>query len=198
MISPSFHETLTMKVKRIMTKSVTTLPRDASVYYAAKTMNENRIGCLVVIYNGQIVGILTERDILRRLVEKCKNPKETKVSEIMTEKVVVGKPDMELAEATRLLFRKKVKKLPIVEGNKLVGLITLTDIARAASQDIQSQVASMHPCLECSNCGSADLSVKFLGPGHRWGNKYSYECRTCGHTGKGRGRLRPPERGDRY
>jgi predicted transcriptional regulator len=141
-----------MKVKGIMIKSVTTLPRDASVYDAAKTMNDNRIGCLVVVYNGQIVGILTERDILMRLVEECKNPKETKVSEIMTEKVVVGKPDMELAEATRLLFRKKVKKLPIVEGNKLVGLITLTDIARAASQDIQSQVASMSRMFKLWKC----------------------------------------------
>jgi predicted transcriptional regulator len=53
----------------------------------------------------------------------------------MTEKVMVGKPDMELVEATSLLFEKKVKKLPIVEGNKLVGLVTLTDIARAANHD---------------------------------------------------------------
>jgi len=53
----------------------------------------------------------------------------------MTEDVMVGKPDMELVEATRLLFEKKVKKLPIVEGNRLVGLVTLTDIARAAKHD---------------------------------------------------------------
>ena len=53
----------------------------------------------------------------------------------MTEKVMVGKPDMELAEVTSFLFEKEVKKLPIVEGDRLVGLITLTDIARAASHD---------------------------------------------------------------
>jgi CBS domain-containing protein len=135
MFPQSFQKALTMKVERIMVRNVITLQRDFSAYIAVKIMNENRIGCLVVVNNGQVVGILTERDVLERLVEKCKNPKETRVSEIMTEKVMVGKPDMELVEATRLLFEKKVKKLPIVDGDRLVGLITLTDIARAASRD---------------------------------------------------------------
>ena len=83
----------------------------------------------------QVVGILTERDLLERVLEKCKNSKETKVGEIMTRQVIVGNRDMELVEATRLMFKNKVKKLPIVEGNRLVGLVTLTDIARATSVD---------------------------------------------------------------
>jgi CBS domain-containing protein len=124
-----------MKVEEIMVKNVITLSRDFSAYDAVKIMNRNRIGCLVVVNNGQVVGILTERDVLERVLEKCKNPKETRVSEIMTGEVMVGKPDMELVEATRLLFEKKVKKLPIVDGDRLVGLITLTDIARAAGHD---------------------------------------------------------------
>jgi len=124
-----------MKIEKIMVKNVITMPRDLSAYDAVKIMNKNKIGCLVVVDNGQIVGILTERDMLERVLEKCKDPKETGVSEIMTEEVMVGKPDMELVEATRLLFEKKVKKLPIVEGNRLVGLVTLTDIARAAGHD---------------------------------------------------------------
>ena len=124
-----------MKIEEIMVKNVITLQRDVSAYDAVKLMNENRIGCLVVVNSDGVVGILTERDLLERVLEKCKNPKETKVSEIMTGNVMVGKPDMELAEAARLLFEKKVKKLPIVEGNRLVGLVTLTDIARVASVD---------------------------------------------------------------
>ena len=124
-----------MKIEEIMVRNVITLQRDLSAYDAVKIMNKNRIGCLVVVNNGQIVGILTERDMLERVLEKCRNPKETRVSEIMTGEVMVGKPDMELVEAARLLFEKKVKKLPIVEGNRLVGLVTLTDIARAAGHD---------------------------------------------------------------
>jgi CBS domain-containing protein len=118
-----------------MVKEIVTLDKDVSVHDAARMMNEHRIGCLVALDNGEIVGILTERDLLERVLEACRNPKETKVSEIMTRNVIVGDPDMQLAEATRLMFENKVKKLPIVEDNRLVGLITLTDIARATHID---------------------------------------------------------------
>lgn len=124
-----------MTIGKLMVKNVITLQIDASAYDAVKLMNKKRIGCLVAVYNGEIVGILTERDLLEKVLEKCKNPKETKVAEIMTRQVIVGKPDMELVEATRLMLENKVKKLPIVEGNRLVGLVTLTDIARATSVD---------------------------------------------------------------
>jgi len=124
-----------MKIEKAMIGNVITLQGDVSAYDAVKLMNKNRIGCLVVVRKGQVVGILTERDVLERVVERCKNPKETKVSEIMTRQVIVGKPDMQLVEATELMFENKVKKLPIVDGNRLVGLVTLTDIARVARFD---------------------------------------------------------------
>ena len=126
---------MTMKIEEAMIKNVVTLQEDVSAYDAVKLMNENRIGCLVVLQYGQVVGILTERDLLERVLEKCKNPKETKVTEIMTKRVIVGKPDMQIDEAAKLMFEKKVKKLPIVEGSHLVGLVTLTDLARIASLD---------------------------------------------------------------
>ena len=126
---------VTMRIKEAMIKKVITLQRDVSAYDAVKLMNEKKIGCLVVLQYGQVAGIITERDMLERVLEKCKNPKETKVTEIMTKRVIVGKPDMQLAEAAKLMFEKKVKKLPIVEGNRLVGLVTLTDLARVVSLD---------------------------------------------------------------
>jgi CBS domain-containing protein len=67
-----------MKIEKLMTKNVVTLPTDASVYDAVKLMNKNRIGCLVIVDNSHIVGILTERDLLERVLEKCKNPKGNK------------------------------------------------------------------------------------------------------------------------
>jgi CBS domain-containing protein len=138
-----------MKIEKLMTRNVITLSADASVYDAVKLMNKNKIGCLVVVDNSHIVGILTERDLLERVLEKCKNPKETKVSEIMTKHVITGKPDMELSEATEVMFKNKVKKLPIIEKNRLVGMVTLTDIARATSIDKQTieliqKLSNMH------------------------------------------------------
>jgi len=138
-----------MKIEKLMTKNVITLSADASVYEAVKLMNKNKIGCLVVVDNSHIVGILTERDLLERVLEKCRNPKETRISEIMTRHVITGKPDMELSEATEVMFKNKVKKLPIIEKNHLVGIVTLTDIARTTSIDKQTielirKLSNMH------------------------------------------------------
>jgi CBS domain-containing protein len=123
------------KIRSLMVKKVFTLQASASAYEAVKLMNQNKIGSLVIVRNGETVGILTERDLLERVLEKCKNPKETHVFEVMTNHVITGNPDMEIPEAARLMFENKVKKLPIVEGNARVGIVTLTDIARATSVD---------------------------------------------------------------
>jgi CBS domain-containing protein len=124
-----------MKVKELMVRNVITLRTDTSALEATKLLNKNKIGCLVVVRDDDIEGILTERDLLERVLEKCRNPKETKISEIMTKDVIVGKPDMELCEATRIMVKNRVKKLPIVEKSHLVGIVTVTDIARATDID---------------------------------------------------------------
>jgi CBS domain-containing protein len=132
-----------------MTKNVVTLPINASVHEAVQLLNKHKIGCLVIVHDNEIAGIITERDLLERVLEKCKNPKETRVSEIMTRNVITGTPNMDTLEATRLMFKLKVKKLPITDGNKLVGIITLTDIARSTSIDQKTieliqQLSNMH------------------------------------------------------
>jgi CBS domain-containing protein len=123
------------KIRDFMVKEVISLEAYASAYQAVKLMNENKIGCLVVLRDGETAGILTERDLLERVLEKCKNPKDTHVFEVMTSHVITGNPEMEIPEAARIMFENRVKKLPLVEGNKLVGIVTLTDIARATSVD---------------------------------------------------------------
>ncbi|UCG44810.1 MAG: CBS domain-containing protein [Candidatus Bathyarchaeota archaeon] len=124
-----------MKIEKFMIEEVVTLKTGASAHDAVKLMNKKGIGCLVIVDNIEILGILTERDLLERVLEKCRDPRETSISDIMTRQVITGNPDMQLIEAARLMFENKVKKLPIVRGRRLVGLITVTDIARAASVD---------------------------------------------------------------
>jgi len=138
-----------MEIRKIMVKNVKTVPMDASVQKAVEIMNRNRINCLVVTYGERVTGILTERDLLERVLEKGKDPKELKVSEIMSRHVLVGKPTMELIEASNFMFENKVKKLPIMEKNRLVGIVTLTDIARATCVDEETmklinKLSNMH------------------------------------------------------
>jgi len=118
-----------------MTKNVVIIDKNMMVKLAAETMNKKRIGCLVVSDKEGVKGILTERDLLIKVLEACKDPETTLVSEVMTQSLVFGNPNMELIEAARLMFRNGIKKLPILEDDRLVGLITLTDIARATSCD---------------------------------------------------------------
>lgn len=138
-----------MQVKELMAKKVITVTSDVHVLDAVKLMNKERIGCLLVVDLDKTVGILTERDILQKIVEKERDSKTTKVSEVMTKQVIVGSPTMKVAEAAELMLSKKVKKLPIVEGSKMVGLVTLTDIAHATSADQETiqlveKLSNMH------------------------------------------------------
>jgi len=129
---------LLLKVEDIMVEGVITIDADAPVMKAVKIMNENEIGCLIVTRKGKAIGIVTERDLLKRVIGKSKNPKTTKIREIMTKPLIAGHPDMDLEEATKLMFKMKIKKLPVVESEgDLRGLITLTDVARFQPQMIK-------------------------------------------------------------
>lgn len=125
-----------MDIKNIMIDNVITVESNTSVKDAVNVMNQHEIGCLVVKEMGKIVGIITERDILSRVVANCKHPEKTKVSEVMSSPVIVGSVDMDIKDAVKQMLTRKIKKLPIVENGQLVGLITLTDIARMFSVHI--------------------------------------------------------------
>ncbi len=123
-----------LKVEDIMVEDVITVDSDVPVMEAVKLMNENEIGCLVVTRRGKNVGIITERDLLKRIIAKLRDPTKTKVRQIMTKPLIIGDPDMDLEDATKLMFRRNIKKLPVIEGGNLVGLVSLTDIARFQPQ----------------------------------------------------------------
>jgi CBS domain-containing protein len=119
-----------MELKEIMVRNVVTVDLQASVREAAKQMNLYEIGCLIVMDKDNVAGILTERDLLTKVLEASKNAERTKVKDIMSTKLVTGTSDMEVVDAARLMLKKKIKKLPIVNKGKLIGLVTFTDIVR--------------------------------------------------------------------
>lgn len=128
---------MSLKVEDIMVKEVITVDEKSTVKEAADIMNRFEIGCLIVTKNGKANGILTERDLLKRVVSQARNPKRTKVETVMSKPLIVVEPDMELEEVAKLMFKMKIKKLPVVESGRLMGLVTLTDIARFQPQMIR-------------------------------------------------------------
>jgi CBS domain-containing protein len=114
-----------------MVNEVVTIDEHSTVKEAAEVMNKHEIGCLIAIRKGEAVGIITERDLLKRVIAKARDASGTSVKEVMSSPLIVIDPDTDLDEAVKLMFQSKIKKLPVVEGKKLIGLVTLTDIARS-------------------------------------------------------------------
>jgi len=121
---------MSLNVEDVMVDKVITIDADATVHEAVRIMNKHEIGCLVAVLNGKPVGIITERDMLKRVLAKSMDPEKVKVSDIMSVPLVVGKPGMEIEDAVKLMFKIKIKKLPVVQRGRLLGLVTLTDITR--------------------------------------------------------------------
>jgi len=128
---------VSLKVEDVMVKEVITIDENSTVKEAAEVMNKFEIGCLIAVRKGKAMGIITERDLLKRVVADAKDASKTKVKDIMSSPLVVVEPSMELEEAVKLMFQMKIKKLPVVDGKRLVGLISLTDIARFQPQMIK-------------------------------------------------------------
>ncbi len=140
---------MSVEVEDVMVGKVITVEADATVRDAVKLMNKHDIGSLVVVEKGRPIGIITERDMLKRVLAESEELKKISVQEIMSTPLTVGNPDMEIESAAKIMFMKKIKKLPIVERGKLLGIVTLTDLLR-----IQPQLIRMYKIF------SSDLAPK--------------------------------------
>jgi CBS domain-containing protein len=120
-----------MLVKEIMMKQVITIDANASVFDACMIYKEKKVGCLVVIKGESCVGIVTERDLIERTICQSRNPQETLISEIMSQHIKVVNALDTVDKALEIMKRYKIKKLPVVLSEKIVGIITITDIAKA-------------------------------------------------------------------
>jgi CBS domain-containing protein len=108
-----------------------TIAPEAMVYEALKLMSEKEIGALLVLEQGRLVGIISERDYARKVILKGKSSLETPVREIMTEKVVFVRPENTLEECMALMTDKRVRHLPVFEGGELRGVISIGDLVKA-------------------------------------------------------------------
>lgn len=126
-----------MDVEKIMVGKVISVKADATVKDAVDLMNRYDIGCLVVDEDGEINGIITERDVMKRVISKSRSPEETKVSDVMSKPLIIGGPMMYVEDAARLMFMKNIKKLPIMKNGRITGIITFSDIARVSNVEPQ-------------------------------------------------------------
>jgi CBS domain-containing protein len=122
---------MSQKLCKIMVEKVVAIEPTATIRQAAELMNLHEIGCVLVVDHQKPVGILTERDMLKRIICESRSPNTTKVISMMTKPLITASPDMRAGDAAKLMFERNIKKLPIVEKGRLVGLVTLTDLLRS-------------------------------------------------------------------
>jgi CBS domain-containing protein len=122
---------MSLKLEDVMVEDVITVEEKATIKKAVELMNKHEIGCLIVVKRGKPAGIVTERDMLKRILQESKDPEKIKVNEIMSKPLIVGKPQMGIEDAVKLMFKRNIKKLPVADEGHLVGLVTLTDLVRS-------------------------------------------------------------------
>lgn len=116
---------------------------DATVLEAALLMNESGIGGLVVLDGGTLAGVVTERDMMRRVIAQRRDPAATEVRAVMTSPVVTCAPGTTVEEAAAVMTNRRIRHLPVQEGGRLVGLITIGDLLAFQVAEQQATIQYM-------------------------------------------------------
>jgi CBS domain-containing protein len=123
------------KIREVMTSNPRTVEASTPIIEAAKLMKDQDVGPIPVVENDQVSGILTDRDIVLRVVAEGKDPKSTTVGEIASRDLVTIDPEQTLDEALRLMAQHQIRRLPVCEEDgRLVGIVAQADIAMEASE----------------------------------------------------------------
>ena len=127
-------------VRNVMKFNVVSINSSSTVSDAAKMMKDANIGCVIVTENNTAVGILTERDLVRKILALQK-PLSTSVKDIMSTPLVMIDPEESLWELAEMMKQKQIHKVPVVEHGKLVGIVTATDLTRVCSLGSDSEMS---------------------------------------------------------
>jgi CBS domain-containing protein len=125
---------MTTNIREVMTPSPETVEVEKSAVEAAKLMKKAEAGMIPVVEGQKLVGTVTDRDIAIRVVAEGKDPQATTVGEIASKDVVTIGPDQDLVEALSLMSSNQVRRLPVVEGETLIGVVAQADVARVADE----------------------------------------------------------------
>ncbi len=116
---------------------------EASVYDAIELMADKEVGALVVLEGDSLVGVLSERDYARKVVLQGRSSKGTKIKEIMTSRVVYARPKQTVEECMALMTDKRIRHLPVMDGDELLGVISIGDLVKAIIEEQQHVIEQL-------------------------------------------------------
>lgn len=131
-----------MKLSEVMTDAVIRIHPEETVAVAARTLTHHNIGALPVCsHDGKLWGMVTDRDLVTRCLSSGKSPEQTKVREVMTQRVITASPEMDTGAAAQLMGREQVRRLPVVREGQLCGMVSLGDLAKRDGSSIDASDA---------------------------------------------------------
>jgi CBS domain-containing protein len=122
---------------------VISIRRDASVFDAIKLMADHAVGSLLVMDGDALIGIITERDYARKVILKGRSSEETPVGDIMTSQVITAKPQQSVKECMALMTAKRLRHLPVVVDDGVIGIISIGDLVQAIIADQQEEIEQL-------------------------------------------------------
>ncbi|MEM4536057.1 MAG: CBS domain-containing protein [Nitrososphaerota archaeon] len=124
-------------VRRFMSTNPLTVDEDENIVHVSGKMMVRGVGACFVERDGKVVGIITERDIVRRVVASGLDPLKTRAKEIMSRPIIAVEPDTSVEDALKTMAEKKIRRLAVIENNVLVGIVTISDLARALLEKVE-------------------------------------------------------------
>ncbi len=116
---------------------------DASVYDAIAMMADKEVGALVVLEDNSLVGVLSERDYARKVVLQGRSSKDTKIRDIMTSRVAYARPDQSVEDCMAMMTDMRIRHLPVMDGDELIGIISIGDLVKAIIEEQQHVIAQL-------------------------------------------------------
>lgn len=129
-------------------RSIYRIDAEASVHDAVKAMVEANVGSLLVTVNGRVEGIVTERDYLRRVAVEGRNERETPVREIMSAPLIVVRPDTSLDDCRAMMTERRIRHLPVVEGEEVVAVVSIGDVVKFATDRQSVEIRYLRDYIE--------------------------------------------------
>lgn len=163
-----------IKVLDAMTRKPVSISPDATILQCVKIMSKENVSSVIIHENDILKGIVTERDLVKKVIGEDLDPKKTRVKDVMSTKMTTISPDSDIFEAIKIMNNKHVRRLPVTNKGKLVGLLTMRDLLKIQPELISLRVDTIDmreedrkPSRfldgECSQCGNFTLIEKVLG-----------------------------------
>lgn len=138
------YETPVRFVLETKPREVYWLGPDASVYEAIELMATKSIGAVLVLEEGKLVGIISERDYARKVILKGKSSRETAIKEIMSSPVIFVTPECRVDEAMKLMTERRIRHLPIVENDRVIGVVSIGDLVKFLVSEQAATITQLH------------------------------------------------------